>query len=1202
MKNNKMLIAVFAVIALAGVLLIGGSMDFGGPLVVSKAREAVRELLGAELTVGGVRGNPFKGYTLEDVAIVKEDKLLVSAGYMSAKVKFTSLLSGSPKLDLLSLGDVKLDADRLASQVAAMDFAEGGGGDMPVEKVMLENSTISSRWVTATVNTLGLSFSGKTIASDMDMTVNAIPVKGKASAVLDGPAVRITALDITVGEGSLSASGSVAPELDVAGEAKGLNLKELIAFWPVVPPEGFDGKVSASFTGKGQWNAPALAGTVDYEGKSLLGYPVELVKGKWAFAEKKLSVTDLNARVLSMPLQGRMTLAMGKDAPEVDLLLSGTKIDIGKLNKLYPQLADISGEVDKFSISLAGTSTKLNGVVEFSAPTIRAYGYTVSNTAAQIKVSPKEAKVSGKSSFEGAPVTLQGTVNDYMTAPKLNLTANIRSFNLAAAAKLFPQMKELAPSGSANGDFVIKGTAASPQISGKIWSDKLSVNKEVLENPVVVFALKGEQVAIERASALLRGTPLSASGTFGPDQKLNLTVSVEKIQPGTLSAFAPAIADYDLKGTVSGQGKITGTTASPKVDLSLTSPSLGIMGMATLKDVKAETSLAGDMAALEKADLDLVLSAGSAAVMDVALSNLAGKIKKTGSTLNITSLTAASGKGSLSGAGAITLPAGESQGTVDLKIDVKGADLAALSAAAGTGMPLGGAVDGTIAVTGPLANPSVKVQAASPRISVAGMAGTDVALSLTGSAEKMTIDSFSARFGGGSLSGTGTADLKGSPAVTVDLTAKDLDLKALTSGMADAGALGISGRVNGSFKGRFAGKSGKGEGVLTSPEITAMGLKMTNINAPLVLDGMALATRSVTGTFYGGTVRSNETLNMDTMKFSENLTFEGVDVNAVVQAYTGGLDGSITGLARGEASLSGSLSPNMTYSGQGKATLGSGAVSGFRGLQIATALYGTSGVQYDQVVIPFTLSTGKITLEKGTKATAPANDRLYTYLTAQGPVGPNGVLDLQAAGNVNLQVLNALAGGAIGGLSAGSLEDALRGILGGAQKGLEAADFRDVSFRIGGTMDSPKMSNLKVGPGAAAPRATPATPAPVLPPKSTEQKILEQIIKPSQPAPEPQPAPAPAPEPAPEEPPKSIEQKILEQIIKPSQPAPEPQPAPAPSPAPAPAPEPAPVQPPDFTPSPVPPPEPSPVQPPQQEEPKKPEDYLKEKLLDAIFK
>ena len=342
---------------------------------------------------------------------------------------------------------------------------------------------------------------------------------------------------------------------------------------------------------------------------------------------------------------------------------------------------------------------------------------------------------------------------------------------------------------------------------------------------------------------------------------------------------------------------------------------------------------------------------------------------------------------------------------------------------------------------------------------------------------------------------------------------------------------------------------------------------------------------------------------MESMKFSENLTFEGVDVNAILQAYTGGLDGSVTGLARGEASLSGSFSPNLTYSGKGKATINSGAVSGFRGLQVATALYGTSGVRYERVAIPFTIGTGKIILEKGTEATAPANDRLYTYLTAQGPVGPKGALDLQAAGNVNLQILNAFAGGAIGGLTAGSLEDALKGILGGAQKGLETADFRDVSFRIGGTLDDPKLSNLKVGPGAAS-QANPSNPEPVQPPKSIEQKILEQIVKPSQPGPVPSPAPNPTPAPAPApEPPKSIEQKILEQIIKPKQPVPEPAPAPAPEPSPVPAPAPVPVPPPDFTPAPVPAPDSSPVNPPAQEvQPKKPEDILKEKLLDAIFK
>ncbi|GAB1485612.1 hypothetical protein MASR2M79_06590 [Aminivibrio sp.] len=75
-----------------------------------------------------------------------------------------------------------------------------------------------------------------------------------------------------------------------------------------------------------------------------------------------------------------------------------------------------------------------------------------------------------------------------------------------------------------------------------------------------------------------------------------------------------------------------------------------------------------------------------------------------------------------------------------------------------------------------------------------------------------------------------------------------------------------------------------------------------------------------------------------------------MDVNAVLrpirEAWT-----APSCAARGKASLSGSLTPNVSYSGKGKATVGSGAMLGFRGLQVAT-LYGTSGVRYERVGHP----------------------------------------------------------------------------------------------------------------------------------------------------------------------------------------------------------------------------------------------------------
>jgi translocation and assembly module TamB len=412
----------------------------------------------------------------------------------------------------------------------------------------------------------------------------------------------------------------------------------------------------------------------------------------------------------------------------------------------------------------------------------------------------------------------------------------------------------------------------------------------------------------------------------------------------------------------------------------------------------------------------------------------------------------------------------------------------------------------------------------------------------------MKIDDFKAKFGGGSLSAKGGVTLGATPAVTLDISGSDLDLAALVSGMPDAKELGIGGKLNVSFNGRFAGAAGKGQGSISSPAFTVMGLKGSNLSYPIALDGNSISSKGASLSFYGGTLRGGGALDIKTMKFSHTVELNGVDVNGVAHDFTGGLEGKIGGLAKGSASISGALEPKLAYSGKGSVTIGEGSITGFKAVQLLTALY-RSGVRYSSVTAPFRLETGRFILEKGTKANAPQNDPLYKFLTAEGPIGPKGALNLQCAGNVNLQVLNALTGGAIGGLSAGSLEDALKGLLGGVQSGMEKADFRDISFTLKGTTEKPGVSNLKIAPGAQqpgqpAPTGQPAEPQD--PKKKLEQMLIEQIVKPSKPAQPEQPqqmqpaqpdspasSPTPAPTPTPEKKPEDIiKDKILESIFK----------------------------------------------------------------------
>lgn len=185
--------------------------------------------------------------------------------------------------------------------------------------------------------------------------------------------------------------------------------------------------------------------------------------------------------------------------------------------------------------------------------------------------------------------------------------------------------------------------------------------------------------------------------------------------------------------------------------------------------------------------------------------------------------------------------------------------------------------------------------------------------------------------------------------------------------------------------------------------------------------------------------------------------------------------------------------------------MSAGAVSGFRNVDIAARLYGTQGISYTGAVIPFRLETGRLVLEKGTRANAPKGDPMDRFLTAEGTIGP-GALNLGCAGNINMKLFYALRGGAAGGISGGSLEDALKGLLGGFSKGMAEENFRDTTFSVRGTMENPSIANLKTAPPppkqqapaqvpAQAPTPPPQAPKPKTPEEILKEKLLESIFK-----------------------------------------------------------------------------------------------------------
>ena len=152
--------------------------------------------------------------------------------------------------------------------------------------------------------------------------------------------------------------------------------------------------------------------------------------------------------------------------------------------------------------------------------------------------------------------------------------------------------------------------------------------------------------------------------------------------------------------------------------------------------------------------------------------------------------------------------------------------------------------------------------------------------------------------------------------------------------------------------------------------------------------------------------------------------------------------------------------------------MGSGGITGFKWVDLATRLYGTKGINYASVSAPLTLQTGKLILKSGSIVNANKNDKIYRYakLTQNGTIdfsGKTSTMNLMTEGSINYQLVGLLQNGAKG---------ALQSLLGG--KSSSGDDFRTVSVRISGKTSSPSFSSLKVGDTTL---------------KAQEQKAVEKV-------------------------------------------------------------------------------------------------------------
>ena len=1091
----KLLIIIFLLLAvLAGIFSFA---NIGGGVVLGIAEQYIKDNYKIELTAEKITGNPVKGYTVHNFELAdSEGNKFLSGGYLSGRVNFSALMSGKVRLAEVSLGQLSTDIEQLTAAVQKIDFAPAKATahtisilsspayaddtnpvpEIPLDRFTLKDSRITSSYAVIDVNTITADLQAFDI--DINASVNGIPVAGTIDLREDSGLTAIDSSSLYLGSGKITATGGLAGgNMDFHANIDGLNLKEITALYPsALKPEDYDGTANINIDITGKPDSPKAAGNISYKGTKLGGFPVERFSANVDYANYRVGVSNIQASAFNVPVQGEIAAAHrpGENI-SVMIKLDGSQANLEGLDRILgiPELKGLSGKVESFSANVSGYIDALSGLVNFTSPRIAYDGRALTNIRAQMKLAKSDtAQVDGKFTFEGSQGYINGNVSSVLVHPQMNVTAKIVDLDVKRVQNMIPDASDYKLSGKITASVNVKGSMNNPVISGSLNSQEFSAMDQKITKPAVNFTFKDKTLTLSKTEGTLNGMPININGTVSPlpsnNPSLNINATIT-MTPASLKAYVPDISQYNLKGSINAGVKVQGSANSPSVNLVASSPNLqaAISGNAiTARDIELTTALDGDLAKLDKISLNA--SAKSITANGITVSGLSAKVNKDGDKITLATLGAKSGSGSLTGQGSATV-----SGKEPLNFSFAFRNLALAPLASASGVDLKGSLSGNLKVSGKNTNPAIAFTANVPALTAQGFTFSNMAADISGSMEGLKLNKFRADVEGAEVSASGTVQIQPALKVNVSLNGKNINVSKLLKDNPDL-QKNLSGTANFSFNLSGTDKNINGKGSLTSPAFTAYGLKLTSINLPLAYTGNSntFASNGATAKLYGGNLKNSLTFNIGRMTFTDNIDASGVNVNSLIQDVSGGLQGKITGTGKLNMKINGTVKDSVTYSGTGNFSMGSGGITGFKWVDLATRLYGTKGINYASVSAPLTLQTGKLILKSGSIVNANKNDKIYRYakLTQNGTIdfsGKTSTMNLMTEGSINYQLVGLLQNGAKG---------ALQSLLGG--KSSSGDDFRTVSVRISGKTSSPSFSSLKVGDTTL---------------KAQEQKAVEKV-------------------------------------------------------------------------------------------------------------
>ncbi|MDR3321200.1 MAG: AsmA-like C-terminal region-containing protein [Synergistaceae bacterium] len=887
-------------------------------------------------------------------------------------------------------------------------------------------------YVSADISSEGGSFAGAVyegLAADILYSKNILSISGIEANAFGAPLSGAAAVDFSSDKPDFSMKFALR-SLDTASLRTGFQWAEDIT--------GFVDALSCDISGPGD----SLSGTarLSSDGLAISGF---------VLSDLKINALLKNSSSVSLSFSGEYFDASFSGSGDIGILpetsynlnIAAAPLSIETIASRYPQVksAGLSG-VGKGTVKIKGgwSSPVFSGSVSFPALVV-SDEYRLDSVRSEFEYS------GSRLSLKDAEAVWNGALLKAAGAVRINASRNsdfsfggsLSGLQLVSLQEFVPKLGEYKAQGEVSGAWGLSGSSERPIVSFDLSVPRLALAEDFVLSAVSASgSYRGGSLDLRSASFNYGKSKFSASGDmkFSPNSgspTYNMKGSVEDLDPSVLRKLG--ILSDDLSGNMTADIRAWSHEGGEGVRAYFRSSDLSYDNL-RFSGINGQVASMGGRLTFDKLR-------SSANIGNITVNGSINNIytnNKDDIRLNLSAFIASGDIGRIS-----RLVSAESrgyQGFINCSLDISGT-------AKNPKFSAGGNVRGVRAFG--LFLPVIRFESA------------------YGNKGEVHLPNVQAIVGRGHI--TLDADLAkdaGEWGAKISAVGRSVDIRSLTIPLDYEIGREILGALDFDFNGKGLLSSFEGSGMVRVPNLSVMGVKFTDFEAPFWLtDGFVVVEES-TARAYGGQVSGQVVKDLRLSDWGGRIIMKNADMEALLKDIIPEAQGTVAGSADFKLFVTGDTKRTSMQMAEGSLEIKNGEVTGFKGTAAVSKLLGGRPLRFSKLLASFTVDGKTIYLLPGSRVQAPKGDPVFSYIMADGSVSMENDVDLYCVGNVNIRALNSFVGG-VNGLISSAIEDGTAGLtfenfLGGAIRGFSKNEFRDVSLAVKGASDDIYIQNIKI--------------------------------------------------------------------------------------------------------------------------------------------